>query len=70
MCDFCEGKTHLEHRCLKAKISNDVPFFKHALSIYDINICPPFADCSGKDVKREIHFQIRFCPMCGKKLEG
>lgn len=70
MCDFCEGKIFLHSRYLDIKIDKDVPFVKSAtMTAYNTNkSCPPFARCCDKDMNIEVHFEIYFCPLCGKKL--
>lgn len=71
MCEFCENKNILVSGDLDIKIDYDVPFIKHScLTVFNTHkSCPPFARCCDKDVKYEIHFDINFCPICGKKLQ-
>lgn len=72
MCDFCEKKyTSLTSIYVDLKIDDDIPFTDSVvLTAYNFNKrCPPFAKCCDKDVRVEIHFDIKFCPMCGKELQ-
>lgn len=70
MCDFCNSKKILTSRDVDVKINLDVPFTDNAcLTIYNTKkSCPPFAKCCDKDMNIEVHFEINYCPICGKKL--
>lgn len=70
MCDFCESKKLLTASFADLKIDSDVPFIdKACLTICNTRkSCPPFARCCDKDMNIEVHFDINYCPLCGKKL--
>ena len=65
MCEFCEEKfpiiTHYGKFEID-KLSNN-----HVITC-DLNKCPPFATCSGKDINVEMVMRIAYCPICGRKL--
>lgn len=68
MCDFCKQQSVMESVYADLKI-DVVPFYGNSLTIFNIKKgCPPFSECSGKDRNIEVHFEIKYCPMCGKKL--
>lgn len=69
MCDFCEGNSVWTSQYVDVKLDDTVPFFGSALSIYNLRKgCPSHSNCSSRDVDAVVHFEVKYCPMCGRKL--
>lgn len=67
MCQYCEGDSvkYQESRYSDLYINS---FGKAKHLVVEINVCPPYADCSVKNMIRRSAFQINFCPNCGADL--
>lgn len=68
-CEFClKFRTLYQYTSdTKLYIGTD-PFGNRTLEV-ESNKCPPYAECSMKDVDITSSFIINFCPECGRKLK-
>lgn len=70
MCNFCEGKDKLESIYCDIGIEKNVPFYGTALVVQNIRkSCPNYSDCCSKDMIIQVDFKIKYCPMCGNKIQ-
>lgn len=65
MCEFCESNEEYKNNYGSFKIFD---FGKNKVISCEIDKCPPYVDCSGKDMNVCLEMIIKFCPMCGRKL--
>ena len=45
-------------------------FGKNKVISCEIDKCPPYVDCSCKDMNVFMEMIIKFCPMCGRELRS
>lgn len=68
MCQFCE----CDSQTLYQKNTYGNLYFDHfgscTVLMLKPTICPPYADCSARDINRALVFNINYCPECGRKL--
>ena len=65
MCDFCKAKEPIKSNWGEYRIEE---FGRGFVLTCKLNNCPPYADCSRKEMNIKMAMQIAFCPMCGEKL--
>lgn len=44
------------------------PSGKTKMIFFDIDRCPKYGSCSGKDMRISVGLKIDYCPKCGAKL--
>lgn len=68
MCEYCENKKRTLYQTSHyGDLYLDWFGTKPILSVWP-TICPPFADCSKREMNIGISYEIKFCPECGAKL--
>lgn len=65
-CDFCENKLPWNTNYHAIWFSDELN--RKTINVTNKDYCPPFADCCRKDMKIVSRFEIKYCPMCGRKL--
>ena len=68
MCKYCESKKpslyqYCNYGDLYFGAIGEVPILR-----FVPRICPPYAECSTKDMNIALEFKINYCPECGEKL--
>lgn len=66
-CEFCNGKESLYQYTNSTKLFINT-FGKARTLVTECRSCPPYADCSMKNVPARSAFIINFCPHCGRPL--
>lgn len=67
MCQYCDAKFAEYQRTYNTTLSMGT-FGKHRTLEVSACRCPPFADCSMKNIPANSTFIINYCPNCGRKL--
>lgn len=67
-CEYCNGrKAEIAHtHTTKLKMNT---FGKARTLVTECDPCPPYSDCCMKHIPANSAFIIKFCPMCGRKLD-
>lgn len=69
MCDYCSNDKIYQTSNYCDIAIEDSPLGK-TLVVKNIKKgCPPYANCSCKDMNVNAVFLIKYCPECGKKLD-
>ena len=70
-CEYCRavGRT-LYQESIGMKIYFDSILGKPALLAESVMHCPPYVDCCLHNRPYGTFFWIKYCPECGRKLEG
>lgn len=66
-CEFCNGKESLYQYTNSTKLFINT-FGEARTLVTECKSCPPYADCSMKNVPARSAFIINFCPHCGRPL--
>lgn len=68
-CEYCEGTSKLYQHTTHTNLFLNT-FGKARTLVVECYPCPPYADCSHKGTPARSAFLIKFCPECGRRLEG
>lgn len=67
MCSFCNGERTLYQTTIDTKIYINTLGKATALEVV-ARVCPPYCNCSMRDIPLRSAFIIKYCPECGRKL--
>ena len=68
-CPFCGGEKVLYQSTTHTKLYINT-FGKSRVLVTECNPCPPYANCSLKDISANSAFIIKYCPECGRDLDA
>lgn len=70
MCEYCKNKREISNGVFHKIHIEKCKMYGWGLNIIDCS-CPPYAECCARKNKpnNKVHYNINYCPMCGKKLE-
>lgn len=68
-CRYCSGEFVECQHSIHTKVYMNTTGKAQAL-VTECSPCPPYANCSMRDVPARSAFIINFCPFCGRKLNS
>ena len=70
MCEFCENLTDEPRQYQKDTYGEIylVRYGRKTLLLVEQDKCPPYAECSAKNVPIRSGYEINYCPECGADL--
>ena len=69
MCEYCSrGWSEVPYQEGTYGKLYFVGFGRKNLLVFEPHLCPPYAECSCKDVPIRMAFLINYCPNCGADL--
>ena len=68
-CEYCRGEKELYQHTHTTKLHVNTFGAARTLEVECVP-CPPYANCCMKEVPARSAFIIRYCPECGRKLDG
>lgn len=68
-CEYCRGEKELYQHTHTMKLHVNTFGAARTLEVECVP-CPPYANCCMKEVPARSAFLIRYCPECGRKLDG
>lgn len=67
-CEYCRGEEALYQHTNTTKLYINT-FGRARTLVTECDYCPPYANCSAKNVPARSAFVVKYCPECGRRLE-